>query len=78
MAKIAAQAGAPFVTSMALDAFADRRHDPHPLVGAAMQALRGMPEASYLALLSPRFMLRHPYGKRSDPISAFSFELPLT
>ncbi len=74
MAKIAAQAGAPFVTSMALDAFADRRHDPHPLVGEAMQALRGMPEAPYLALLAPRFMLRHPYGKRSDPISAFSFE----
>ena len=74
MAKIAAQAGAPFVTSMALDAFADRRNDPHPLVAEAMQALRGMPEAPYLALLSPRFMLRHPYGKRSDPISAFSFE----
>jgi type VI secretion system protein ImpC len=74
MAKIAAQAGAPFVTSMALDAFTDRRHDPHPLVAEAMQALRAMPEAPYLALLGPRFMLRHPYGKRSDPISAFSFE----
>jgi type VI secretion system protein ImpC len=74
MAKIAAHAGAPFITSMAIDAFTDRRHDPHPLVAQAMQALREMPEAPYLALLSPRFMLRHPYGKRSDPISAFSFE----
>jgi type VI secretion system protein ImpC len=74
MAKIAAQAGAPFVTSMALDAFTDLRHDPHPLVVEAMQALRGLPEAPFLALLGPRFMLRHPYGKRSDPISAFSFE----
>ena len=74
MAKIAAQAGAPFVTSMALDAFTDRRHDPHPLVVEAMQALRGLPEAPFLALLGPRFMLRHPYGKRSDPISAFAFE----
>src|SRR5438105_6702996 len=74
MAKIAAQAGAPFVTSMALDAFTDRRHDPHPLVAEAMEALRSLPEAPFLALLGPRFMLRHPYGKRSDPISAFSFE----
>jgi type VI secretion system protein ImpC len=74
MAKIAAQAGAPFVTSMALDNFTDRRHDPHPLVVEAMQALRGLPEAPFLSLLGPRFMLRHPYGKRSDPISAFSFE----
>jgi type VI secretion system protein ImpC len=40
----------------------------------AMEALRELPEASHLALLSPRFMLRHPYGKKSDPISAFAFE----
>ena len=40
----------------------------------ALEALRDLPEASHLALLSPRFMLRHPYGKKSDPISAFTFE----
>ena len=40
----------------------------------ALEALRGLPEASHLALLAPRFMLRHPYGKKSDPISAFAFE----
>jgi type VI secretion system protein ImpC len=27
-----------------------------------------MPDASYLGLIGPRFLLRHPYGKRSDPI----------
>jgi type VI secretion system protein ImpC len=74
MAKIAAKAGAPFVSAMASDAFMDRRKALHPLVAQAMHALRGLGEASHLALLSPRFMLRHPYGKRSDPISAFSFE----
>ena len=40
----------------------------------ALEALRELPESSHLALLAPRFMLRHPYGKKSDPISAFAFE----
>lgn len=31
-------------------------------------------EASYLGLALPRFMLRQPYGKESDPIEAFPFE----
>ena len=74
MAKVAKAAGAPFVTSISADAFTDRKNPPHPLVTEAMQALRDMAEASHLALLAPRFMLRHPYGKKSDPISAFAFE----
>ncbi len=74
MAKIARSAGAPFVTSINGDPFLDRRHPPHPLMTAAMAALRELPESSHLALLSPRFMLRHPYGKKSDPISSFAFE----
>lgn len=73
-AKIAAHAGAPFVTAIASDALMDRRKPPHPLIAEALEALRGLAEGSHLALLSPRFMLRHPYGKRSDPISAFDFE----
>ena len=40
----------------------------------ALEALRELPEASHLVLLAPRFMLRHPYGKKSDPINAFAFE----
>jgi type VI secretion system protein ImpC len=74
MAKIAAKAGAPFVTAMACDEFMQPKKALHPLVAQAMSGLRGLPEASHLALLAPRFMLRHPYGKRSDPISAFQFE----
>ncbi len=74
MAKIAKGAGAPFVTSINGDPFLDRRNPPHPLMTAAMQALRELPESSHLALLAPRFMLRHPYGKKSDPISSFAFE----
>ena len=74
MARIAKLAGAPFVTSISADAFMDRRNPPHPLMAQALEALRGLPEASHLALLAPRFMLRHPYGKKSDPINAFAFE----
>jgi type VI secretion system protein ImpC len=74
MAKIAKLANAPFITSIHCDAFTDRRNPPHPLMAQALEALRGLPEASHLALLAPRFMLRHPYGKKSDPISAFAFE----
>jgi type VI secretion system protein ImpC len=74
MARIAAHAGAPFVTAMASDTLMDRRKAPHPLVAQALRELRELAEGTHLALLSPRFMLRHPYGKRSDPISAFAFE----
>lgn len=73
-ARVAAHAGAPFITGMATDPFTDRREPPHRLIREAFEALRGMPDASYLALLGPRFMLRHPYGKKSDPISSFAFE----
>jgi type VI secretion system protein ImpC len=74
MAKIAQAAGATFFTAMAVDDLANPKKPPHPLVAEAFEALRAMPEAKKLSLLGPRFLLRHPYGKRSDPISSFSFE----
>jgi len=73
-ARVAAHAGAPFITGMATDPFTDRREPPHRLVCEAFEALKSMPDASYLALMGPRFMLRHVYGKKSDPISSFAFE----
>lgn len=74
MAKIAAKANAPFVTAMAGDEFMSKKKAPHPLMAQALEELRGLPEAAFLSLITPRFMLRHPYGKRSDPISSFAFE----
>jgi type VI secretion system protein ImpC len=74
MARIAAHAGAPFLTGIATDAFTDRKEPPHRLVARAFQDLKALPDASCLALLGPRFLLRHPYGRRSDPISSFAFE----
>lgn len=73
-ARVAAHAGAPFITAIATDPFSDRREPPHRLVRAAFQALQELPDSSHLALLGPRFLLRHPYGKKSDPISSFAFE----
>jgi type VI secretion system protein ImpC len=74
MAKLANAAGATFFTAMAVDDLSNPRNPPHPLVIEAFGALRQLPESKRLALLGPRFLLRHPYGKRSDPISSFSFE----
>jgi type VI secretion system protein ImpC len=74
MAKVAAAAGAPFITAIDTADFGSAKKPPHPLIHAAFSELRRLPEASRLALLGPRFLLRHPYGKRSDPISSFSFE----
>jgi type VI secretion system protein ImpC len=74
MARIASAAGATFFTAMAVDELSNPRNPPHPLIVDAFAALRGLPESKRLALLGPRFLLRHPYGKRSDPISSFAFE----
>ena len=73
-AMVAAHAGAPFITAIHTDPFTDRKEPPHRLVRAAFAALKAMPDASYLGLMGPRFLLRHPYGKRSDPISSFAME----
>jgi type VI secretion system protein ImpC len=37
-------------------------------------ALRGSKAAQWIGLTTPRVLLRMPYGKASDPISAFAFE----
>jgi type VI secretion system protein ImpC len=73
-ARIAAHAGASLLVGINTDPFSDRKEPPHRLVRDAFAALRALPEASFLGLFGPRFLLRHPYGKKSDPISAFAFE----
>ena len=74
MARVAARAGATFVTSVDIDPFTNRKEPPHPLVGSTIEKLRALPEAACLALVGPGFLLRHPYGKRTDPITSFAFE----
>ncbi|MFG0305376.1 MAG: type VI secretion system contractile sheath domain-containing protein [Phycisphaerales bacterium JB040] len=75
IAKIAACASAPFLSGIHNDVI--RKPDPnetHPLVLESWSQLRALPEAAFLGLACPRFMLRNPYGKRTDPIDPFEFE----
>jgi hypothetical protein len=74
IARIAAAAGAPFVAAIAPDALKMPFHEQHPLIRDAWSALQALPEAAYLGLATPRFLLRMPYGRKSDPIDAFAFE----
>lgn len=74
-AKIAASATAPFIASV--DCSFLKKVNPeevHPLVKESWQALRELPESVYLGLVTPRFMLRWPYGKKTEPIESFKLE----
>jgi pilus assembly protein FimV len=50
------------------------KDERHPLVAGSWDALRAMPEAGYVGLVSPRFLLRRPYGAKTEPIYEFEFE----
>ena len=85
MARIAAIAGAPFISAaharfLGCESLPDT---PNPDVWTApagkeddqtWEALRGLPEAPYLGLALPRFLLRLPYGADTDPVDYFDFE----
>lgn len=85
LAKIAALMGAPLIAGASprlagCDSFGEQP-DPDDWKRAgnadfreAWQALRELPEAAFLGLALPRFLLRQPYGRASDPIAAFPFE----
>lgn len=74
IAQIAGAAGAPFLTGIGVDALKSPIHEWHPLTRKAWTALRELPASAYLGLATPRFLLRMPYGKRTDPIDSFAFE----
>ncbi|MGO8788066.1 MAG: type VI secretion system contractile sheath domain-containing protein [Terriglobia bacterium] len=85
MAKVAAAAGAPFITSASPDvlgcdsvaALPDCRKwtkQPNPETAAAWTALRGLAEARYLGLALPRFLIRLPYGKETESTELFDYE----
>ena len=74
IARVAAHVDAPFFASIS-PAFLETEKDKlPPVVSKAWDTLRGMTEARHLGLVSPRFMLRRPYGAKSDPIYEFQFE----
>jgi len=90
MAKVAAAAGAPFISGaspglLGCDSVADlpdRRKwtkQPAAETAAAWRALRSLAEARYLGLALPRFLIRLPYGKETESTELFDFdEIPDT
>jgi type VI secretion system protein ImpC len=85
LAKLARAAGAPFITAahphlLGCDSLAETP-DPDDWRSTvdnenreAWAALRKLPEASFLGLVVPRFLLRLPYGKDTDPAEDLDFE----
>jgi type VI secretion system protein ImpC len=85
LARIANATPAPFLaaTSPRLLGCVSFAVTPHPRdwklapaaeSAAAWAALRRLPEACSVGLILPRFLLRLPYGKKTDPAESFDFE----
>jgi len=81
---IAARAGAPLLahgdlslagcSSPELVAAPSEWSIGDPELAALAEQVRKHPAAKWVGLASPRFLVRHPYGKRADPIESFPFE----
>lgn len=74
IARVAAHIDAPFFAAMTPGFVETPKKDRHPLVASEWDRLRGMSEAGHLGLVTPRFMLRRPYGAKTEPIYEFEFE----
>ncbi|MFK3889890.1 type VI secretion system contractile sheath large subunit [Sphingomonas sp. NPDC079357] len=89
VARVAAEAHCPFIAAaspamMQMESWSELAN-PHDLGAilstpdfAAWQALRGSPDARYVALTLPRFAARASYGSQGERIAAFQFEEDLT
>ncbi len=84
LGRICAAAGAPFVAAasprfLGCDSV-QKLSEPETWRGLpeeyqeSWQALRASPEAKYLGLALPRFLLRLPYGKETEATERFQFE----
>jgi len=85
MAAVARHASAPFIAAaspsvLGCASFAEtpepRDWKPHadPEDAGNWYALRRLPQATWLGLALPRFLLRLPYGKQTESTEAFAFE----
>jgi type VI secretion system protein ImpC len=76
LAQVAAAARAPVLAAAGAGLL--RAADPGAASASepsdAWQALRSLAEAQYAGLIAPRFLLRLPYGRSTDPIDSFAFE----
>ncbi len=74
LARIAAQAQAPFIAGIS-PACIDVKPDDVPTpTQEAWRALQALPEAAWVGLTTPRFLLRLPYGEKTEPVDSFDFE----
>jgi type VI secretion system protein ImpC len=87
IAQIAASASSPFVAGASPAVFGcpapaerpdpDDWHEPDATGAQMWRQLRSLPAATALALVSPRFLLRHPYGPGASETEELEFiELP--
>lgn len=74
IAKVCAHVITAFFASIGPDFLDVPPEDRHPLVAGTWDALRALPEADYVGLTAPRFLLRRPYGAKTDPVYEFEFE----
>lgn len=74
IAKVAAHVNTAFFAAISPEFLNTPKDDRHPLVAEAWEALRALPEAGHVGVVSPRFLLRRPYGAKSEPIYEFEFE----
>ncbi|MFY0648689.1 type VI secretion system contractile sheath domain-containing protein [Sulfitobacter geojensis] len=74
IARVAAHVDAPFFAAITPGFIETAKQDRHPLVATEWDTLRAMPEAGHLALATPRFLMRRPYGAKTEPIYEFDFE----
>ncbi|SFO84733.1 type VI secretion protein, EvpB/VC_A0108 family/type VI secretion protein, VC_A0107 family [Cohaesibacter marisflavi] len=74
MAKISAWMKAPFVSAISPKFLEISKEDRHPATAKSWDAMRALPEAAYVGLASPRFLLRLPYGRKTEPVDPFDFE----
>lgn len=68
LAEAARAGGSVVVAGAALEALGQDADE------AAWLALRAEPAAASIALVSPRVLLRLPYGRETDPVDGFAFE----
>ncbi len=85
LARIAARAGSPVIAGAnprllgcdwpaAIPDPASWRRELGGKIQQAWQYVRTLPEAAYLGLVLPRFLLRAPYGAHACPLEGFPFE----
>ena len=71
LAGVMGAGGIPFIAGIDKGLLDD---EPHELTAAAWSALRDLPDSAYLCLVCPRFLLRLPYGRKTEAIDSFGFE----